>query len=498
MRKAFRLFMVVLLAFSFVLTSCGGSNNTESKVPKETVELTWYCVADSQPDMEKICEEANKYLKDKLNVTIKAENFGWGETYTPKINPMLAAGNAGDIVFTSSWAANYAENARAGYFLALDEYLEKYPKITEVLGKDFLDGAAIDGVHYGLPCNKEKVHWWGVLLRKDLVDKYSIDTTKIKKLEDLEPYFSKIKEDYPDMYPLLNCQMEGPFKLLDWDTFSSDDVPGALYPESTDGKVVNQFLAPESIALYRKMREYYLKGWIHPDAATQENFTDEFRTGKYFAVVQSMKPGKGDEMSKTFEIPVVQVDMTPIRKTNRETIGALTAIPKNSKNPEIAFRFIEMLYTDKYLKNLFNYGIENVHYKFVDKEKGIVKLTDDAGNPMNKGFNLAGQGWRFGDNYIDYIVEGNDPMQFEKFKEVNEKGIPLQSLGFVFDPKGFETEQSQCQAAVQNHYKQLFTGSVDVDSEIKAFENELKAAGVDKLIAEMERQYKEWLKKTGK
>lgn len=507
MKRGLCLVLVLMLTVAVALTGCGtqkagdpsdkpadsttkaGTEAATNSAPKDTVELTFYSVADSQPDMAKICEEAEKYLKDKLNVKIKAENFGWGDTYTPKINPMLASGEPMDIVFTSNWAANYRQNASAGYFRELNDFLAKYPAITEIVGKDFLNGSAIDGKNYAVPTNKEKVHNWGFLLKKDLVDKYQVDVKSIKKMEDLEPYFEKIKAGEPGVTPLLCVQMEAPWHLLDWDNISDDDIPGALYPDNRDTKIINQFLAPESIAQYKKVREYYQKGWIHPDAATQENFSEEMKTGKYFAAVQSLKPGKDAEMKLSTGIEWVQVDITRPVMTNRETTGALLAIPAASKNPERAFQFIELLYTDKFLKNLFVYGIENVHYTKVSDN--VVKLTDNDGY-------RAGNGWRFGDSFKDYLMENEDPQKVAKFEEFNKKGLPMTSLGFAFDNKNVENQASACKNVIQAYYKQLFSGSVDVDSTVKKMEDELKAAGVDELIAEMQKQFDAWLVKTGK
>ena len=172
--------------------------------------------------------------------------------------------------------------------------------------------------------------------------------------------------------------------------------------------------------------------------------------------------------------------------SNRETTGALLAIPAGSKNPEKAFRFIELLYTDKYVKNLLNYGLEDVHYKKLSDN--VIELID----PANSGYN-PGHGWKFGDQFKDYLMSNEDPQKWEKFLAYNDEGLALNSLGFVFDKTNVETQISACKNVVQAYYKQLFTGSVEVEPTVKQFDAELKAAGVDDLIAEMQRQYDEWL-----
>jgi putative aldouronate transport system substrate-binding protein len=496
-KRCFCLALVVVLALAVVLSGCGAktqpsADQPKSEAQKENVDLIWYLVGPQQePETDRICEEANKYLKDKLNVNIKLTVLGYGDPYNNKVNAMLAAGDRIDICFTAGWAADIKANSASGYFRELDEYLANSSTIIDIVGQDFMNGVKINGKTYAVPCRKEQVHNWGFILKKDLADKYNVDTAAIKKMEDLEPVFDKILASEPGITPLLVVEGEAPFKLLDWDPISDDAIPGALYPDNRDTKIINQYLAPESIAMYRKMREYAQKGYISPDASTMQNFNDQLKTGKYFALTQSMKPGKAAEMkASTGGIEWVDVNITRPTMANRDASGgALLAIPTSAKYPDRAFQFIEMLYTDKYLNNLFVYGIENVHYKKVSDN--VVTLTENTGY-------RAGNGWRFGDQFLNYLMDNEDPDKWNKFIEYNKSGLPLRSLGFSFDKTPVDTEHAACRAVTETYYKQLFTGAVDVDSTVKRLEADYKAAGADIVIAEMQRQYDEWLAKNGK
>ncbi len=514
MKKFLCLALVTAFTLSIALTGCGdkSSSSTEtstavesstaaattsaepsSDVPKDTVDLSWYTVGPQQdPDVDMICQKANEYLKDKLNVNVKMSVFSYGDAYNQKVNAMLAAGEAFDIAFTASWAADFRNSSQAGYLLPLDDYLAKSPAIYDICTEAFVSASGkVNGKTYGVPTNKEQAHDWGILLKKDLADKYKVDPAKIKKMEDLEPVFEQVKNGEPGIYPFLSVQMDAPFKFLDWDTFADDDVPGALYPDNSKTTVVNQFTAPESVAHYKKMQEYFKKGYLPADGATLENQVTLMTSGKYFAVEQSMKPGKALEMkASTGGIDWVQIDLTPVVKSNRETGGSNLSIPKNSANPERAFKFIEMLYTDKTLRNMFSYGLEGVHYDKISDN--VIKLKPD-----NKGYTSAGCGWRFGDQFKDYLTETeyqNMPDKWDQFKKYNDNATVLNSLGFVFDRKSVETEIAACKSVVQNYYRQLFTGSVkDVDAEVAKMDKELKAAGCEKVIKEMQTQYDAFL-----
>lgn len=454
---------------------------------ENSTELTWYLVGGTaQPDLPIVLEKVNALLKEKINATLKLYVFTAGDEYDMKTNTALAAGEPIDIVFTSNWNANYNINATSGYFIDLNGYLDKYPSIRAILGDSFLNASAINGKNYAVPTNKEKVHHWGYLLRKDLVTKYNMDISQITSIEAIEPFLKIIWENEQDITPLAVAAMDAPFQILDWDRISDDDVPGALYPDNGSTRIINHFLAPESIEVYHLMRSWYNMGYIHQDADTMQSQLELMRSGKYFAASHSLKPGKAEEISANTGFDWVQVDITRPVMSNREATGAMLAIPVKSTNPERAFRFIELLYTDKELINLLKFGIQDVHYTKVSENR--IRLID----PEHSGYN-PGYTWAFGDQFKDYLMDNEDPLKWDKFIRYNNSGLVLNSLGFAFDKANVEAQTSACKNVVQAYYRQLLSGSADVDTTIRQFEKELKAAGVSDLIAEMQRQYDNWL-----
>lgn len=489
MKRYLCLALVLVFTVAFTMTGCSQTTSGKGTPTK----LNWYLVGPGQePDTDAVVAKINEYLKGKLNVEIKLTVLAYGDTYNNKVNTMLAAGDPIDICFTAGWAADIKLNSANGYFTELDSYLKKDPTIINVVGKDFMNGIKIGGKTYAVPCNKEQVHNWGFLLMKDLVDKYKVDTASIKKMSDLEPWFDKIKAGEPGVTPLLTVEQEAPFKLLDWDTFSDDSIPGALYSDNRDTKVINQWLAPESLEYYKTMADYAKKGYISADAATMTNFNDQLKTGKYFSCVQQLKPGKDAEMKgSTGGIDWVQVDITPVVMSNRDASGgALLAIPKASKNKDMAFKFITMLYTDKELVNTLVYGIKDVHYKMASDN--VVTLLDSP-----KAYK-AGNGWRFGNQFNNYLMDNEDPNKWVKFKEYNKKGLILNSLGFSFDRTPVDAQCAACKSVVEKYYKQLFAGATDVDGTVKKMSDELNAAKVDDVLKEMQTQYDKWLKENKK
>jgi ABC-type sugar transport system, periplasmic component len=160
-----------------------------------------------QPD-EKLVEEAmNKILKEKINATIDIQPVDWG-AWNDKMNLMFASGEKADLVFTASWNG-HVDNVTKGAFVELDGLLEKYGQnILESEDPFLLEGARVKGKLYAIPTNKEIAASWGVLVRKDLADKYNMDFSNVKTLADLEPFLQIIKENEPDVTPLFQSSTQ--------------------------------------------------------------------------------------------------------------------------------------------------------------------------------------------------------------------------------------------------------------------------------------------------
>ena len=93
-------------------------------LPDKPVELIWYTIGTPQKDIDRVMAEVSKYTAEKIGVTVKMNMIDWGD-YAQKMQVMTASGTPMDIMFTSSWAFDYVQNARKGAFMQIDELLQK-------------------------------------------------------------------------------------------------------------------------------------------------------------------------------------------------------------------------------------------------------------------------------------------------------------------------------------------------------------------------------------
>lgn len=513
--------MAFLLAASAVasmgLTGCGGSEeaaNTDAVATatadgeaaantetidtdvdmSENITITWYAAGASDPEDQALIEEkANAYLAEKgYNCTLDLIMYDFG-TFPDKLQTMISSGEEFDICFTCNWCNPYTQQAAKGAYVALNDdknLLEKYaPKTKELLGDDFLAGSQINGINYAIPANKEKAHQWGLLVLSDYVDKYKMDLSGVKSLADMEPFFQTIKDNEPNIYAFESLTGESAFRSLDFDRIGEDGYPGVVYNDDAS-KVFNELEAPETMEFFKLMRKYYEAGFIREDAATITDYTQDQKAGKMFAAVRSLKPGKDAEEGLSMSQNYTQIALTNPVISNRETTGSMQAISATSKHPERALMLLELFNTDEYFNNLINFGIEDVHYTKVSDK--VIKA-----GPSRDKYNLS-LGWAFGNQFLNYVWDNEDPEKWTKFEAFNGEATTTQTLGFVFDPANVQTEIAQCTNIWKQYVPSLETGSVDPEVVLPQALDALKAAGVDNIIAEKQKQLDEWKAAVGK
>ncbi|MBC7959593.1 MAG: ABC transporter substrate-binding protein [Vallitaleaceae bacterium] len=516
-KKIFTLLMATILLVSTLFVGCSKKADVTTEDPKgeevatteakaeeaaptteaikelEPVNLTWYFIGDGEvKDSGMVNEAISAYLKDKINATVDIIRYDWG-SYDTKLSTMIATGEPCDVVFTTSWALNYKVNAQKGAFLPIDDLLTQYGQgVVEALGQEMIDGNRVDGVAYAMPINKEKAHNMGILFNKKFVDKYKFDLSTIKTFADVEPMAKIISESEPAdvLKESLNVGMNfgsGPIILLDYDYVSGNaQVPGALWSnnDASNVTVFNQYATPEFKELITLSRKFYQAGYISPDAAQEKNDTSAAE-GKAFTWFQQLKPGKDVETSNA-NASWVQVDMTKPVMSTSDINNSMVAISSTSENPERAMMLLNLMYTDKTLLDLVNYGIEGTHYTRID-ENTIEPIADS-------GYYPAGSvSWQFGDQLKISLKSTEDPDKYKKFLEYNANATILNSLGFSFDATGLETEYSALNSVSEEFLPVLLTGSVDPEEYLPKFLDKLKEAGSEKVIAEIQKQYDAFL-----
>jgi len=465
-------------------TAVENEDNGSSKL--EPYKITMVYPGDAPQDLKEVQAAMSEYLTEKINATIELKPIDWG-SWLEKTNLMFASKEKLDIVVSSA-TLGYYSNVAKGAYLPLDELIAKHgPDIQGVLGDEILSGMRVKGQIYGTPTNKEFASANGFLFNKALVDKYNIDLNAINSLEDLEPVLRMIKEKEPGITPLFegNNRFLGSL-VLNGQYDGLGDGYGVLNRDSDALTVIDKTEAPEYMEVAKIAHRWYKDGLVNKDAATVKDW-GLMQAGKAFAVMQELKPGKDAEMSMAWGFPVVQKQLDVPYTTTVTVAGIMLAISKTSDDPERAMMFLNLLYNDKTLINMLDYGIENKHY--VKKSEPTIDYPEGVDS---KTVGYRNESWMFGNQMNTYLFPNEDPNKWNAFTAFNGEAEKSIALGFAWDSEPVKNEV----AALTNVSKQfedaIISGSVDPETYIPKYREALKAAGLDKVIAEKQKQLDAW------
>ena len=473
--------------------------------PAETVILDYYWVGNADTDQRPLVEAAiNEYVEPLIGVNVVFHIIGWGDWATKAVTG-IQAGEKMDIFFTADWW-HYMQLAGEGLFTPLNDndgpnghLLDQYGQgILSGLNPAFITGTQIDGVNFAVPTNKELTVPEGFLYNLTWAEEIGLtpeDAAKIKTFEDMEPWLEKAKEAYPDEYPYLT---DGRIGFNPW-------IAG--FASGVDGTLVNMKYAPDANGVFdetivsvmetdwvkeylAKMRVWYENGWIHPDVGLGTFETGPiFNAGKFLFTPQPLKGNniKAQEMvnsSGNDDLRLGEIYDQPKVNITVHSGGSMLAIPAMSEYPVQAMKYINLMHTDAKLINMMLFGVEGTHWKFEDD--GRVDLMDSAWYGAHPG------AWTLGNTMIQAVSNKEDPDKNRLLIEYSNDSLDHASLGFRFRTEPVAAELTALGTVADGMNTALFTGYVDPEAELPQYIEALKAAGLDTVKAEIEKQYAAW------
>ncbi|EGL16843.1 MULTISPECIES: ABC transporter substrate-binding protein [unclassified Paenibacillus] len=503
--KSAAMLLISVLATSTLVTACSsGSSNQpnasgapelsgSAKPDLKPVELTMvFPVASEQKDLKAVQEKINKITKEKINATVKLVQITKG-AWAQQTTLMLSGNEKMDLIV--SGRGTYEQQVAKGNYLALDDYIAKYgqgaQKALDDLDPAYLKATRINGKSYGITSIRDLANDFGISMRKDLVDKYKIDTKAIRSLDDLDAVFKVIKENEPDVIPVTKFANSilgsTPFSTGMMDPLG--DGFGVLTAHDNGMKVVNWVETPEYAKLLDTTRRWYLAGYVAKDAATStEIWQNLMKAGKAFSTFHHMSPFSEAANSLSVGKDLVEVRLLPAVATNSHITAYMWSIPRNAQDPERSMMLLNLMYTDKDLVNLLDWGIEGQHY--VKKSDNVIDFPQGV-NASNSGY-YPYQNWLFGNMFLSYLFNGEDPDRNKKLAEFIKNSKKSKALGFIYNPESVKTEIAALTNVSNQYALALETGTVDPAKVLPEYIKQMKAAGIDKVIAEKQKQLDAW------
>jgi putative aldouronate transport system substrate-binding protein len=475
--------LAVLLVSALPLFAGGRSQSGASA--GRPYEIVWYVGGSGpQTDTPAVLTEVNKYLAGAgLNATLKIVETDFG-SYNQKMQMVIASQEAYDLCYTASWINNYTDNVTKNAFLPLDDLLPQYAaQLWRDVPAGGWDACRVRGNIYGVPNQQIWAYTKGVDIVKSWLDKYGYTGDSIKTVADLDSFMARVKNDNPNMYPFISDA--GALAILN-NLLEPIDVIIAnvgYYLTDSSLKIQNIMEMPEMVAQMKRTRDWYLNGYIRPDIASLTDMSNDITTGLSIAGwTGNVKPGNETELYTRYGFEFSTIPLSQSWLTTSGITATITAVSRQSRNPEMAVRFLNMVNTDKALFTLITRGIEGRHYRKIDSN--YIEFIPNSGYAPNAD-------WMYASVFNSYLVPGQDLTVWEDTVKVNNSATPSPLIGFVLDPVPIQTEIANV-TAVWEEYKGLGQGSVDFDRTYPAYLAANRAAGVDRIITEIQRQVDEW------
>lgn len=214
----------------------------------------------------------------------------------------------------------------------------------------------------------------------------------------------------------------------------------------------------------------------------QESGSQLVQEGHAFCTIGTVMPtgDQGTALDNPSGLVEIQLADQPQLRTSYYAGLEGICISSTCASPEKAMQFLELLYTDPYIVNLMEYGVEGMDYTVTPEG-----LADNGGSY----FLLFGQPLNQTLRYISAEAGTDYPAKCDAFSA---RDVVSPAFGFVFDYTPVARELALCQAVVDQYLPVIDCGCVDPDTEIPKFVAALKEAGIDTIVAEKQRQLERW------
>lgn len=485
--KRFARLVSILMAMALLFSTFGMIAQAE-ELPEITVAYFIYVTVPE--DQELVEAEINKLVQEKIGAKVKLVPIPMGN-YQQQLNLMLSSGEKIDLV--SLQAAHMSDFAAKGQILPLNDLIQEYGSdILTVFDREFINCGEINGELYGITTNRDLALGIDFVLRQDYVDKYGIDMSQIKTLDDVEKLvFEPIHAAEPDVTLIMPVRpSQGVANNLTNNDNLGGDEYGVLLNNGAEMTVVNWFKTPEYADLVNRMRRWYTSGYIMKDVATnQDSNTTIMKAGKCISSFIPIKPGIETQFALQTGYDWAYAPIIEPYTNSTIPLKFMWGIARNSTVPEKAMQLLNLMYTDADLINLFDWGIKDKHY--VETEDGHIQFPEGM-DSSNSPYNLV-QGWVFGNQFLSRIWVGDPLNLYEEMDVFNKSAAKSQALGFAFNGENVKTERAALQAVSAQYQIALENGVMDPETGLPEFIAALEAAGIDAYIAEKQAQLDAWL-----
>ena len=507
--------VLIICMLGILFAGCGaGQKATDTSTPAEpekkdsgTAEepkaepaeklLCRYVVPGSEPKDSPMVDQAitEKLQKDGVNLEFKRIYVPW-DVWQQKTNVMMSTGEEFELIhIMEDWIPSATYVGKGG-LAPLDEHIEKYgDSLKQVIPEDVWDVTRVEGKIYSIPVLfRDFAPMLKISIQKQLFDKYSLPVPKtpdelldsvekiikaeknpdLRSWEKINPGFADSLHRTYDSYPFI--VRDGLFMV---------DQQGNVKPwlETEEFKKDCEF--------YRKS---YKKGILHPDILTMphETISQKHDLGMEIFSMSTMLFSLEKIKKEKPDVVLYDFDFNPEKPNFRGewVIMNANSVSSTTKHPEAGVMFFNWVYASQDNYDLLNYGIKDKHWK----EAGERRYEAIMGSDGKKADYEFGD-WEMG-HYKLVRLSKDAPKELEPIMlGFDPEAVNSVAAGFRFNSEPVSAEYAAVMAELESSIFPLKYGVIGYDDGYEKALKAMKTAGYDKVVAEFQKQFKEWYDK---
>ncbi len=468
------------------------ADNSGSSGEYPVIRMNYHIVFGSSDEAE-IEEKLNVIMREKAGAEVDLVGIEFGNLVT-QTNLMLTGGDDALDLFTSFWYTSISNLVANGQIIPLDDLLESDGQdvLAQFEGfEEYLNCARVGQNLYGTP----SVYAWCsenlYMVQRSTSEAAGIDWSQVNDLDSMTEAMLAMKQTSPDKY-FIPGSTETYWIPKDIDYFGDTNFLGVLTNPTESTTVENYYESDYFLNFLDNVKIWKENDLISPDPLSnssptllnlQAGIVDGTPGYSWDAQVGIASSGAQNQLD------VVGAAVTEPLATSGDVTTYMWHISSFCEDPAAAMRVLGVLYSDPVAAQLVANGIEGLEY--VINENGQMEYPEGKG--------MADVNWPAASMAVWPNVmlcetwSHEQPDIYDQMKEKNRVANKSLALGFQFDSTAVANEMTACANVVAQYYMPLMYAESDIDETLPVFQQALKDAGVDTIIAEKQRQLDEWL-----
>ena len=413
----------------------------------------------------------------------------WGE-YGPggKVELMISSGEEFDTFLgDKSWMMQLLSKEM---ILDVTDLADQYlPDLKQVVAEEAFDYYTVDGRLYSVPIgNKPQSDYFlTTSVRQDLLGEVGMST--IETMDDLTEFATKVKEKYPDMYATPDFEIRNYIRgLSDKELTLFTDLNNTIVVDQNNPEELTYVYESEIYAtLCAYARQWYELGMTPVELMTNTSGNSSlFETGRYCWWRGASLTTETQNLPALQEnVPTGQIkeySLNPEKPKYRYTFCNTNFLfPATAVNPDRAVMLINYMQQSTENTDFLTFGVEGTDYNLLDNK--IDRICTDTLFPdwMLLNVNLTHFATSYPDEWIERYRVWDDDYK-----------VPVE-IFFSIDLEPIETEVAKVNAVIEERFKPITYGYVSYEEGYESALADLKAAGIDTIMDEVQRQWTEYL-----